>query len=170
MNKRLIAAIALPSLVSTYLLGLVAPVKAEGVNWWINPKTQSTELLAFGQGAVRSTPIIAQARQQTSWQAVSTNDAGDRFFVDRNSVSKRGNIVYFRDMVIYGAPQNGVSGIASLKSANCATGQYRARQITTYDLNRKVQDSFTDGDRAPLYTVKPGSSLATVLQSACNTR
>ena len=134
--KKLVAAIAIPSLlVSTYLLGLVAP---------------------------------SFAQSQSKWQAVSTNDVGDRFFLDQSSVIKRGNIAYFRDMVIYGAPKNGLSGMASYKSANCATGQYRAREITTFDLNKRVRDSFVDGDRAPLNQAKPGSSLATVLRSACS--
>lgn len=162
--------------ISSYLLGLVAPTPtaAEGVNWWIDPTTGKTEELSFGQGGLQRSLILAQAKvqQQSQWQMVSLNEYGDRFFLDTTSVmgGSNPNIVYFRDMMIYSSPEKGISAISSFKSANCSTGQYRSRQITTYDANRKVMDSFTDGDRAPLYTAKSGSSLATVLQSACGVR
>ena len=81
--------------------------------------------------------LIPTAALASDWVEVSVSDAGDITYVDRSSISRSGPIIrYWQRREISSADPERKETI-SLRENNCATGQTRVLQLTTYTRNGK---------------------------------
>jgi hypothetical protein len=97
---------------------------------------------------------IATPVQAETWVEYNTNQAF-RFFVDRESVKKQGQIVWLSAYLLFDQPVgNGSVQVGSLKyymSLDCRARAVRIRQLVAYDANKNYLSDRDPGDRGPLF-------------------
>lgn len=98
------------------------------------------------------TPHVALA----DWVEVAHSRAGDRMFVDDDSIAKEGSYVSFRSKMAGGSVKE-----ISMFAADCQSGQYQLQDNVVND-HRVVLEGGFPVSRAPL-----GSLGAAAIQYAC---
>ncbi len=97
--------------------------------------------------------MVTPVRAET-WIEYSTN-RDFRFFVDRDSVKKQGQIVWLSAYLLFDKPiGKGSVQLGSLKyylSLDCRARAVRVRQMVAYDANKNYLDDRDPGDRGPLF-------------------
>lgn len=113
------------------------------------------------------------------WVKVAENSVNDRFFVDKGSMQRQGDIVRYWEYREFQQPNNAfleetvdkpVYGVVMSWSLDCAAKVQRLRQVTAYDRDRKVIQKFAYGDSGSLVQPKPGSSASRVLDYVCTSK
>ena len=111
------------------------------------------------------------------WVSVTQNAVGDRFFIDKSSIQRKDDNVFYWEYREFPQPNNAfleesvdqpVHGVVISWSANCTSNTQRLRQITAYTKDRKVIKRFSYGESGKLSQPKPGSSTSAVLANACS--
>lgn len=119
---------------------------------------------------------VAPAAFAAEWVKITENSVKDRFFVDKSSIQRRGNIVWYWEYREFQQPNNAfleekvdqpVHGVVVNWSVDCTSKAQRLRQVTAYDKNRKVIRKFNYGETGSLAQPKSGSSASTVLNYVC---
>ncbi len=134
---------------------------------------QVLTIFAFGLGtvAIATTPVKA-----VEWTQVTENSVGDKFFIDASSIRMKADQVSFWHYRQFVEPNNPfldievdqpVHGTVIRLSANCKTKTARVYRLNAYNKERKAIKRMDYGDSGQSITVKPGSSVASVLDYAC---
>jgi hypothetical protein len=110
------------------------------------------------------------------WTSITTNAAGDKFFVDKSSLQKTGEIARYWEYREFPQPNNAfletkveqpVHGAVIQWSVDCQNKSQRLRQLIAYDKKRAVIRKFNYGDTGSLTQPRSGSSASTVLNYVC---
>jgi hypothetical protein len=118
----------------------------------------------------------APAAVAAEWVKVTENVASDRFFVDQSSIQRQGDFVRYWEYREFPQPNDAfleesvdqpVYGVVLNWSGDCTNNTQRLRQVTAYNIDRKVIQRFSYGDRSPLIQTQPGSSTNAVLSYVC---
>jgi hypothetical protein len=100
-------------------------------------------------GGVATPPAHAE-----TWVEYNTNQ-DFRFFVDRDSIRKDGQIVWTSAYVLFDRPlRRSTRSIGSFQyylSLDCRARSLRVRQLVAYDPNKTYIDHRELGDRGPLF-------------------
>jgi hypothetical protein len=113
------------------------------------------------------------------WVSITTNSVGDKFFVDKGSIQRKGDTVWYWEYREFPQPNNAfledaidqpVYGVVINWSVNCSNNVQRLRQVTAYDKAKKVIRKFNYGDTGSLSQPKPGSSAIATLNYACGVK
>lgn len=124
-------------------------------------------------GVVLSVSAPAHA---VEWTKVTENAVGDRFFVDKSSVQRKGDTVWYWEYREFPQPNNAfleeavdapVHGAVINWSVNCSSKMQRLRQVTAYGKDQKFIRRFTYGEKGTLGQTNAGSSAQTVLNYVC---
>ena len=142
--------------------------------------TQEAYVHAHALKSALCTPLIYQGRltgilylENNLVEGAST---GDRFMVERNSIELRDDVVWYWEHRDFPQPNDALVGVeleqpvysATLyRSASCADGVSRLRQIIVRNEERQVIERINYGDTGQLAQPQPGSSAAAVLGFAC---
>ncbi|QZZ21048.1 hypothetical protein J5X98_00605 [Leptothermofonsia sichuanensis E412] len=125
-------------------------------------------------GWILTYPSIAFAAE---WIAVATNSVGDQFFVDKNSIQRKGDAVWYWEYRRFSEPNNAffeepinqpVYGAVIQWSVDCRSQVQRLRQLAAYAQDRKAIQTFDYGDAGSLAQPRPGSSAHKVVEYVCN--
>ncbi len=125
---------------------------------------------------VISTPIALAQSAEEDWVEVTYNTAGDRFMIERNSIELRDGTVWYWEHRDFPQPNNAivedeleqpVHSATLYRSADCASGISRLRQVIVRNEERQVIERINYGDAGQLAQPQPGSSAAAVLSFAC---
>jgi hypothetical protein len=125
-------------------------------------------------GAVLATAPAAVAAE---WVKITENAASDRFFVDQSSIQRQGDFVRYweyrefpqpNDVFLEESVDQPVYGVVLNWTADCTNSTQRLRQATAYNIDRKVIQRFSYGDRGTLIQTQPGSSTHAVLNYICS--
>lgn len=114
-----------------------------------------TRILGLGLliGTLTTLATAAPSRAET-WVEYTTNRKF-RFFVDRDSVKKQGQIVWVWSYIVLDKPEKrGAVTVASAKyylSLDCRAKAARVRQVVAYDVNKNYVGDFDPGDRGPMF-------------------
>ena len=68
-----------------------------------------------------------------NWKRVGENTDGTVFYVDKNSLKKNGNRIYFFSMMDYARPVDGVLSTRIYQEGNCADYSFRYLKDFYYD-------------------------------------
>ncbi|MEC4984591.1 MAG: hypothetical protein SAJ37_08070 [Oscillatoria sp. PMC 1068.18] len=119
---------------------------------------------------------FASAAQAVEWVEVVVNQVGDKFFVDRDSLDAKGDIVWFWEHREFLEPNNAfleeelgqpLFAVTVYRSVDCTNNSERQRQIIAYDREKRVIRRFNYGETGRLYRPMNGSSSAQVLAYVC---
>ncbi len=101
-----------------------------------------------------TTMAAATPSHAETWVEYTTN-RNFRFFVDRDSIKKQGQIVWVWSYILLDKPERqGSVSVASLKyyvSLDCRAKTARVRQVIAYDVNKNYVNDFEPGDRGPMF-------------------
>ncbi|MBF2026049.1 MAG: hypothetical protein IGS48_04680 [Oscillatoriales cyanobacterium C42_A2020_001] len=120
---------------------------------------------------------MAPAAITAEWESVTQNAVGDRFLIDKSSIQRKADTVFYWEYREFPQPNNAfleepvdqpVYGVVLNWSANCTSKTQRLRQVTAYDKARKVIKRFSYGENGALFQPKSGSSASTVLNNVCD--
>lgn len=118
----------------------------------------------------------APVASAAEWVKIAENSVKDRFFVDKSSIQRRGNFVWYWEYREFPQPNNAfleekitqpVHGVVVNWSVDCTSKVQRLRQLTAYDKSRKVIRKFNYGETGSLAQPKSGSSASNVLGYVC---
>jgi hypothetical protein len=118
----------------------------------------------------------APAALAVEWVNITTNAVGDKFFVDKSSILRKDQIVWFWEYREFPQPNNAfleervnqpVHGVVISWSLDCTSKVQRLRQVTAYNKDKKVIQRFNYGDEGSLLQSRPGSSTHKVLSYLC---
>lgn len=121
------------------------------------------------------TPAVLAAE----WVSVAVNPVGDRFLIDKSSIQRKDDTVWYWEYREFPEANNAfleesvdqpVHGVVLSWSANCASKTQRLRQITAYTQDRKMIRRFSYGEQGSLSQPRTGSSTAKVLAYACGVK
>jgi hypothetical protein len=113
------------------------------------------------------------------WVNVTVNSVGDRFLIDKSSIQRKDDTVWYWEYREFPQPNNAfleepvdqpVHGVVLNWSANCTSKTQRLRQITAYTKDQKMIRRFSYGERGSLSQPRSGSSTAKVLAYACGVK
>jgi hypothetical protein len=119
---------------------------------------------------------VAPVALAAEWVSIATNAVGDKFFVDKSSILRRGEIVWFWEYREFPQPNNAfleetvnqpVHGAVISWSLDCTSKVQRLRQVTAYNKDKKVIQRFSYGDSGSLIQPRSGSSAHKVLSYVC---
>ena len=126
--------------------------------------------------AVGASGALAQS-SSVDWVEVTRNAVDDRFLVERNSIEFRDGAVWYWEHRNFPEPNNAFVGVELeqpvhsvmlYRSADCAGGVSRLRQIIARDKDGQVIQRFNYGDAGQLTQPQTGSSAAAVLRFVCD--
>ncbi len=111
------------------------------------------------------------------WYKVTVNAVGDKFYIDKSSVQRQGNVVRYWEYREF--PQANkvffeekldrpLHGVVSFWTTDCTTRLGRMRKAIAYDKDRKVIREFNYGDGAKPIQVASNSSAGKVVDYACS--
>jgi hypothetical protein len=110
------------------------------------------------------------------WFKVTENRVKDQFFIDKSSIQRRGDSVWYWEFREFQQPNNAfleetvnqpIHGLVMNWSVDCVSKTQRLRQATAYDKSRKVIQRFSYGDNGSLAQPRSGSSASAVLEYVC---
>ncbi len=131
--------------------------------------------LAAILSAVSASSALAQSTE-VDWVEITRNAVGDRFMVERNSIEVRDGAVWYWEHRDFPQPNNAFVGVELeqpvyrvmlYRSADCAGGVSRIRQIIARNQEREIIHRMNYGDAGPLTQPQSGSSAAAVLRFVC---
>lgn len=104
------------------------------------------------------------------WHEISSNEEeAEYFYVDLNSIRRDRNIVWYRAQRVQFNEQKRVNETElALFSANCRTGQFRARERILSGAGGVELGVERLGDRAPLRVFAPGTVGYAAFEFACS--
>lgn len=130
------------------------------------------QFLGITTAILLATPAIAAEE----WVQVTVNSVGDRFMVDKNSLQRKGNAVWFWEYRSFPQPNNAfleekvdqpVYGVVLHRSVDCRTKIDRLRRITAYNQKKQVIRRFNYEAVEQLSKPTAGSSAEAVLNFVC---
>jgi hypothetical protein len=117
--------------------------------------------------AIASTLLFPSA-VEAKWVEVGASDE-TTLEIDDSTIRSAGNIRWYWMRLRHTNPIDGTrTRIDSYQSANCLTGQTRARQVKVFNSRGRLISGEALGDYAPLVTVEPGTLDETALAIACS--
>lgn len=120
--------------------------------------------------------MSAEQASAAEWVKVAENSVKDQFFVDKSSIQRKGDTVWYWEYREFLQPNNAfveetvdqpVHGVVLNWSVDCANKVQRLRQITAYDKSRKLIQRFVYGDNGSLLQAQAGSSARNSIDYVC---
>lgn len=119
--------------------------------------------------------IAASPANATQWVRIITTDDGDIFYVDRSTITGKGQFRYFWKNIVFPRPSSTISGRSvyghlTYESVNCSTMIYRRRILEALDANGRTIRRWNDGDSGDLEVAFPETMQDAVLNYVCSQR
>ncbi len=120
---------------------------------------------------------LTQSAMAVTWVKVTENAAKDGFFIDTDSIQKKGQTVSYWEYREFVEPNNAflendvakpLYGVVIRWSADCGAKTQRLRRVNAFTENRELIQKFEYGEKGTLNQPRPGSSGYEVLDMACN--
>ena len=112
--------------------------------------------------------FTSKSFSEFNWKKVGENTSGTVFYVDKGSVKRIGNTIYFFSMMDYAKPNNGVLSTRIYQEGNCDNYSFRYLKDFYYDQpmgNGKILQQI---DEVGEWTANvPGSLNETVFDFLC---
>ena len=108
---------------------------------------------------------LAAAAQAENWFFVAESDAGNKFFLDRDSIKRKGNVSEVKTFEISEKPEeDGTVATIVTREYACKEKKSRVKQLVSLfdDQSRKVFNATTAWEAVKVDTVD-----ASILQKAC---
>ncbi|MEB3295424.1 MAG: surface-adhesin E family protein [Synechococcales bacterium] len=111
------------------------------------------------------------------WKKITENSVKDGFFIDTESIQRKGNTVTYWEYREFPEPNNAflenpvnepLHGVVIRWSADCTSKTQRLRRVNAFGKERKLLQRFDYGENGTLMQPRPGSSGYEVLEYACN--
>tara|TARA_Y100000287_G_C14094840_1_gene292209 strand:+ start:126 stop:518 length:393 start_codon:yes stop_codon:yes gene_type:complete len=103
-----------------------------------------------------------------NWKKVGENTTGTVFYVDKDSVKRIGNTIYFFSMMDYAKPKDGVLSTRIYQEGNCANYSFRYLKDFYYDQPMGNGTIVAQIDEPGEWTANvPGSLNETVFDFLC---
>lgn len=111
------------------------------------------------------------------WIEVVENSVGDKFYVDKSTMQRNGNNVWYWEYREFEQPNNAfleveldepVYGATIYRSVDCTSRVARLRQLLAHDKDKNVIRRFDYGNEGTLSQSRSGSSSAEVLSYVCS--
>lgn len=150
----------------------------------MNPSLQSrfissrfTNFLLLSSMLLGSVVVSSQSAIAATWVKVTANAAKDGFFIDTDSIQKKGQTVTYWEYREFSEPNNAflendvpkpLYGVVIRWSGDCNAKTQRLRRVNAFTSNRVLIQKFDYGDKGTLTQPRPGSSGYEVLEMACN--
>lgn len=121
--------------------------------------------------------LTPDATGATEWKKITENSTKDSFFIDTESIQRKGNTITYWEYREFPEPNNAflenainepLHGVVIRWSADCASKTQRLRRVNAFGKERKLLQRFDYGDNGTLMQPRPGSSGYEVLNYACN--
>ena len=127
--------------------------------------------------AIVGSMSLTQSAIAATWVKVTENGAKDGFFIDTDSIQKKGQTVSYWEYREFVEPNNAflendvakpLYGVVIRWSADCGAKTQRLRRVNAFTTNRELIQKFEYGEKGTLNQPRPGSSGYEVLEMACN--
>ena len=103
-----------------------------------------------------------------NWKRVGENTNGTVFYVDKSSVKRMGNTIYFFSMMDYAKPVDGVLSTKIYQEGNCSDYSFRYLKDFYYDQPMGNGSVVQQVDEVSKWTANiPGSLNETVFDFLC---
>ena len=103
-----------------------------------------------------------------NWKRVGENTSGTVFYVDKSSVKRMGNTIYFFSMMDYAKPVDGVLSTKIYQEGNCSDYSFRYLKDFYYDQPMGNGSVVHQIDEVSKWTANiPGSLNETVFDFLC---
>ncbi len=127
--------------------------------------------------AIVGSMSLTQSAVAVTWVKVTENSAKDGFFIDTDSIQRKGQTVGYWEYREFIEPNNAflendvakpLYGVVIRWTADCSAKTQRLRRVNAFTSNRELIQKFEYGEKGTLNQPRPSSSGYEVLEMACN--
>ena len=112
--------------------------------------------------------FTSKSFSEFNWKKVGENTTGTVFYVDKSSVKRMGNTIYFFSMMDYAKPVDGVLSTKIYQEGNCSDYSFRYLKDFYYDQPMGNGSVVHQIDEVSKWTANiPGSLNETVFDFLC---